>query len=83
MCSNLSNHQLNINCIQDFIYEPHGKCKPKTYNRYTKNKEKVIQALKSVTNHKGREQEKKKGTEENYKNKQKQKTQQQQTPENN
>lgn len=43
------------------VYKPHGNHKPKTYKRYTKNKEKEIQTkhYRKPANHKGREQEKK------------------------
>lgn len=42
------------------ICEPSGKHKPKTYNRYTENKEKGIQKLHEIksSNHKGGEQKK-------------------------
>ena len=74
MCLNLSNHQLNMGCyILRMLYMnlmvTAQQNLEQIHNKQRERKPSIT--LQKVINHKEREQEKKKGTEKNYKNNQK------------
>ena len=53
-------YHLKIDYYKYVLHKLHGNHKPKTYNRYTKDKEKKIQAqhYRKSSNHKGRDKKK-------------------------
>lgn len=62
---NLSYYQLKLECYKSVVCKSHGNHQAKIYSRYTKDNEKGTKAsLKNTIKPKGREAEKKKGTEE-------------------